>query len=587
MKTYKRKMYREKRYKRNPAKLPFYLCLLVIAMIAILSLQTEKPSATPTPTTVTETYYENAWVVSIKDGVMTFMADGVLQQAQAAGISEIHDTLADIETRNGRVVRVGLKQDTIRGRVLAIGADFIEIENYGRLPLAESFAVYQIYGELLQKDYKSILVGYDAQEFIVGEGQVCGAVIEKEVEAALIRVLLRGDNYEGDSHEKVALRSSEPLLLEYGEEKKRIEPETEVIIVAESKALEKGRIRVSTESGTGMITITSLQRAQGNPSYYGSLEISRQEDRLTVINEVDLEKYLYFVVPSEMPSSYGLEALKAQAICARSYACRHIQANSLSAQGAHVDDSSNYQVYNNYPAVEICNQAVDETRGQIMKYQGEIIQAYYFSTSSGFTTDADIWHASYSLPYIQGRRVWNVEDQTDFVTAILDWEYPAYDKEFPWYRWYVNFSMEDLQNCVNAAGLEDAVGEVNGLEVSSRGKNGVAKTITVMGNKGSVVIETELQIRKFLSPTGLELHRRDGGVQTDFAMLPSGFFVVREITDGETREGYRIDGGGFGHGAGMSQNAAKTMAEQGMSYQDILAFFYKDIVIESTAQMTQ
>ena len=587
MKTYKRRMYREKRYKRNPAKLPFYLCLLVIAMMAILSLQTEKPSATPTPTTVTETYYENAWVVSIKDGVMTFMADGVLQQAQAAGISEIYDTLADIETRNGRVVRVGLKQDTIRGRVLAIGADFIEIENYGRLPLAESFAVYQIYGELLQKDYKSILVGYDAQEFIVGEGQVCGAVIEKEVEAALIRVLLRGDNYEGDSHEKVALRSSEPLLLEYGEEKKRIEPETEVIIVAESKALEKGRIRVSTESGTGMITITSLQRAQGNPSYYGSLEISRQEDRLTVINEVDLEKYLYFVVPSEMPSSYGLEALKAQAVCARSYACRQIQANSLSAQGAHVDDSSNYQVYNNYPAVEICNQAVDETRGQIMKYQGEIIQAYYFSTSSGFTTDADIWHASYSLPYIQGRRVWNAEDQTDFVTAILDWEYPAYDKEFPWYRWYVNFSMEDLQNCVNAAGLEETVGEVNGLEVSSRGKNGVAKTITVMGDKGSAVIETELQIRKFLSPTGLTLHRRDGGVQTDFAMLPSGFFIVREISDGETLEGYRIDGGGFGHGAGMSQNAAKTMAEQGMSYQDILAFFYKDIVIESTAQMTQ
>lgn len=587
MKTYKRKMYREKRYKRNPAKLPFYLCLLFIAMIAILSLQTEKPSATPTPTTVTETYYENVWVVSIKDGVMTFMADGVLQQAQAAGISEIHDTLADIEMRNGRVVRVGLKQDTIRGRVLAIGSDFIEIENYGRLPLAESFAVYQIYGELLQKDYKSILVGYDAQEFIVGEGQVCGAVIEKEVEAALIRVLLRGDNYEGDSHEKVALRSSEPMLLEYGEEKKRIEPETEVIIVAESNALEKGRIRVSTESGTGMITITSLQRAQGNPSYYGSLEISRQEDRLTVINEVDLEKYLYFVVPSEMPSSYGLEALKAQAICARSYACRHIQANSLSAQGAHVDDSSNYQVYNNYPAVEICNQAVDETRGQIMKYQGEIIQAYYFSTSSGFTTDADIWHASYSLPYIQGRRVWNADDQTDFVTAILNWEYPAYDKEFPWYRWYVNFSMEDLQNCVNAAGLEEAVGGVSGLEVSSRGKNGVAKTITVMGDKGSAVIETELQIRKFLSPTGLALHRRDGGVQTDFAMLPSGFFIVREITDGETLEGYRIDGGGFGHGAGMSQNAAKTMAEQGMSYQDILAFFYKDIVIESTAQMTQ
>lgn len=587
MKPYKTKMYKPQKYKRNHSKLPLYLCLLLIIMIAILSIQTERPSATPAPTSVTEEQYKNAWIVSIGNGVMTFMADGVLRQAQASGVNEMHDTLADIEIRDGQVVRVGLKQDTIRGRVLAIGADFIEIENYGRLPLAESFAVYQIYGELLQKDYKSILVGYDAQEFIVGEGQVCGAVIEKEVEATLIRVLLRGNNYEGDSHERVSLRSAEPMILEYGEEKKRIESETEVVINIDSKALEKGRIRVSTESGTGMITVTSLQRAQGNPSYYGSLEISKQEDRLTVINEVDLEKYLYFVVPSEMPSSYGLEALKAQAICARSYACRHILANSLSAQGAHVDDSSNYQVYNNYPAVESCNRAVDETRGQIMKYQGEIIQAYYFSTSSGFTTDADIWHSSYSLPYIQGRRVWNTEDQTDFVTAILDWEYPAYDKEFPWYRWYVNFTMENLQNCVSSAGLQEAVGTVSGLEISTRGKNGVAKSITVTGDKGSAVIETELQIRKFLNPSGLELHRRDGGVQTDFAMLPSGFFVVREISDGETLEGYRIDGGGFGHGAGMSQNAAKAMAEQGMSYQDILAFFYRDIVIESTAQMTQ
>lgn len=576
----KRRSYRGKNFQRSSLRLPLCLCLLV-TMLAIWTLRAEKPSATQEITQAEEESYENVWVVSVKDGIVTFMAEGVLRQLPAPGVGEINNTLADIETRNGCMVRIGLKQDTIRGRVLAVGADFIEIENYGRLPLAESFAVYQIYGELLQKDYRSILVGYDAQEFIVGEGKVCGAAIEKEINAVLIRVLLRGNQYEGDTHERISLRSPETMLVEYGEEQKRVEPETEISFTAENGDFEQGRVRVSTESGTGMITVTSLQRAQGNPSYYGSLEMTACDGRLTVVNEVELEKYLYFVVPSEMPASYGLEALKAQAVCARSYACRQIQANSLSARGAHVDDSSNYQVYNNYPAAAGCTQAVEETRGQIMTYHGEVIQAYYFSTSAGYTTDADIWHGAASLPYIQGRRVWKEDEQADFAAAILDWEYPAYDKDFPWYRWYVDFSMEDLQRCADAAGFSEMTGRVQTMEVSSRGKNGIAKAITLTGDKGSAIIETELEIRKLLNPSGLELHRKDGGVERDFAMLPSGFFLVREISDGQTHLGYRLEGGGFGHGVGMSQNAARAMAEQGMSYQEILAFFYRDIVLES------
>lgn len=568
--------------KRNNTKI--YLSLFFIAVTVILALRMERPAATPEMTVNEEKRYENAWIVSVENGVVTFMAEGVLRQLPVSGVGEVKNTLADIETRNGSIVRLGLKQDTIRGRVLAVGENFIEIENYGTLPLAESFAVYQIYGELLQKDYKSILVGYDAQEFIVGEGKVCGAVIEEEISSALIRVLLRGNYYEGDVHETVSLRSSEAMLVEYGEEQKRIEPDTEIVFTMESKALEQGRVRVSSEGENGMITVTSLQRAQGNPSYYGSLEITRSAEGMTVVNEVELEKYLYFVVPSEMPAGYGMEALKAQAVCARSYACRQIQENSLSMKGAHIDDSSNYQVYNNYPSAESCCQAVDETKGQIMTYNGEIVQAYYFSTSCGFTTDSDIWHEAYALPYIKGRRVWEEETEVDIVTALLDWEYPAYDKDFPWYRWYVNFPMEALQSCAEAAGLAEKVGAVQSLEVGSRGKNGIVQSITLTGDKGSAVVETELQIRKLLNPYGLELNRKDGGVQTDFSMLPSGFFVVREISDGETGQGYRIDGGGFGHGAGMSQNAANAMAERGMDYQDILTFFYCDIVLESAVR---
>ncbi len=565
---------------RKKSKAPFYALIVLLLIVCAWLFRAEKPAATPGQTE-DKKIFENAWIVSAKENTLIFMADGILMQVHADGVTEINNKLADIEIKNGRAIKIGIKEDKIRGRVLAVGEDFIEIDGYGKLPLSEKFAAYQIYGELTQKDYQSILVGYDVQEFIVGNGQVCGAIIQEEVEKekAKIRVLLRGDNYEGDSHERIAVQSTEAIILEYGEEQRRLEPSTEYIFDTTSIELSSGRIRLSTESGEGMITITSLIRAQGNPSYYGSLEITKQEDRLLVVNELELEKYLYFVVPSEMPASYGLEALKAQAVCARSYAWRHILANSLSAQGAHVDDSSGYQVYNNYPSVELTNQAVDETKGQIMMCGEEIVNAYYFSTSCGYTTDADIWSADFTLPYIKGKRVWKEEIETDFATAIMDWEYPAYDKEFPWYRWYVNFSLDALQNCINIAGLGDAVGTVQGLEVSVRGTNGVAKAITITGSKGSVVIEKEYQIRKFLSPNGIELHRRDGEVITNFALLPSGFFLVREILDEGKVTGYRIDGGGFGHGAGMSQNAAKAMAEEGNTYKDILTFFYQGIEV--------
>lgn len=571
--------------KRKKIKRSFSMAVILLLSVCVWLFRTEKPSALPKQDG--NTLYENAWIVSVKNDKLIFMSDGVLREVPAYGISEMNPTLADIEMSEGKITRIGVKSDTIRGKVLAIGPDFIEIEGYGRLPLSKKFAAYQLYGELRQTDYHSILVGYDTQEFIVGNGQICGAVMTEEVDTGVIRVLLRGDSYESDSHERIAVRSSETIVVEYGEEKKKLEPGVELLLEPDSPELSGGRVRLypETQTSDGRITVTSLQRAQGNPSYYGSLEISSDGKCLTVINEVNLEQYLYDVVPSEMPASYGLEALKAQAVCARSYACRHILANSLSERGAHVDDSSNYQVYNNYPAAELSNQAVDETRGQIMMYEGEIVQAYYFSTSCGYTTNADIWADGYTLPYISGRRIWKESEETDFQTVITDWDYPGYDSAFPWYRWYVNIPMERLEQCILAEGWTDSVGKIQGMEVSMRGKNGIVKEIAITGEKGSVIIEKELQIRKFLSPVGLELHRKDGEILTDFTMLPSAFFLMREILEGEQVTGYRIEGGGFGHGVGMSQNAAKVMAEEGMSYLDILKFFYQGVEIQSSGEV--
>ena len=105
-----------------------------------------------------------------------------------------------------------------------------------------------------------------------------------------------------------------------------------------------------------------------------------------MINELSVEDYLKAVVPSEMPSSYGMEALKAQAVCARTYAYKQMEDARLKEYGADVDDSVNFQVYRNLSPTEPTDQAVESTRGEILCQNGEPIEAYYFSTSSGRTS---------------------------------------------------------------------------------------------------------------------------------------------------------------------------------------------------------
>lgn len=122
------------------------------------------------------------------------------------------------------------------------------------------------------------------------------------------------------------------------------------------------------------------------------MEVRRYEEGYTLVNALPLETYLTAVVPSEMPSSYQIEALKAQAVCARSYAYIQLLRADLAKYGAHIDDSTAYQVYNkNTPTAE-SKRAVEETSGQVLTYEGNIIEAYYFSTSMGYTDTAEIWN---------------------------------------------------------------------------------------------------------------------------------------------------------------------------------------------------
>ena len=121
---------------------------------------------------------------------------------------------------------------------------------------------------------------------------------------------------------------------------------------------------------------------------------------LVLVNELPVEEYLYGVVPSEMPSSYPLEALKAQTVSARTYAFYQKQSYAYPEWKAHVDDSTAYQVYQNISEQDAVNQAVDETKGLVMTCNDDLIESFYYSTSWGFSSGYDTWREGESKDYL-------------------------------------------------------------------------------------------------------------------------------------------------------------------------------------------
>jgi len=141
------------------------------------------------------------------------------------------------------------------------------------------------------------------------------------------------------------------------------------------------------------LTISPVRKAHTtSPKYRGILTIIPRGSSLRVINTIDIEKYLLQVVASEMPRSFGVEALKVQAVAARTYAVSDILKGKYAKDGFHIKDTVESQVYNNQVENEDATRAIKETAGEIMTYDGMPIDAKYFSTSSGFTSHAsNVW----------------------------------------------------------------------------------------------------------------------------------------------------------------------------------------------------
>jgi stage II sporulation protein D len=260
----------------------------------------------------------------------------------------------------------------------------------------------------------------------------------------------------------------------------------------------------------------------GDRWYRGKTRLIRQNDGITAINNVDLEQYLYSVVGAEAVSSWPIEALKAQAVAARSYALykRNTESNGI----YDVDTTIGTQVYKGLDSeYTTTHQAVDSTLGQIMTYNNQVILAAFHSSSGGYTENVeDIWTSP--LPYLRG---------------VVD-----YDQQSPVFEWQQVIPVDKIRSLV--AG----VGKISGLQPEKMTPRGRVITMKVTGDRGTTTVSGQ-DLRKALD-------------------LRSTLFRV--ATDGDN---LRIKGRGFGHGLGLSQWGAYYLAQQGVNYHQILAHYYQ------------
>lgn len=569
----------------------------------------------------------NIWIMEAAGDNIQFFYKGyeILgpYKEAADNSGKLREQVGDISYGKGKISRVEIKDKRIGGKLLGISEGHVEVEGHGSIPLEEGCMGYRLYEDLQQTDLSGLSIGYDFADFVLEEGKVCAFLITKKEKMENIRVALKDSGFGSIYHEKIILSSSDEMKVSYGpygdRKEETVPAGQELVIEKGSKYFSGDRVEIAPPANTGKIQVDSIKRSQGVPSYRGKMEVVQTDEGLALINEVLLEEYLYSVVPSEMPSSYPIEALKAQAVCARTYGYKYLSQPGYGAVGAHVDDSVGYQVYNNISENVNSTKAVKETAGELLVYQGEPVSTYYYSTSCGFGADAGVWSSEQkdSFPYLdslhigkeEGPKAEELANEEDFRDYITQVDEGAYEKEEAWFRWQyqvdelevselykrlvqryeagaskiLTFTGEDIED---EGDLEESFAskkpekfkKIRDIRCLKRKEGGVMDELLIETDKGIYKVISEYNIRYLLNQGG-EVIRQDGTPYESAALLPSAYFIIDVEKEGKNVVGYSIIGGGYGHGVGMSQNGARAMGMENVDCEEILSFYFRDCQI--------
>lgn len=323
------------------------------------------------------------------------------------------------------------------------------------------------------------------------------------------------------------------LLHDNGTLLRRISANTRMVFTAE-----QGRLTVDQKPlsvPVRLISVEDLPIRVADLEYRGALRVSAAADQVMVVNHLDLEKYLYGVVPREVSPAWPKQALRAQAVAARTYAFYHMLKRAESAYDVFSTTAS--QVYGGKKSEHPnARSAVDDTRGEILTRNGKALLALYHANSGGQTEAMkNVWNGSVSC-----------------LVSVRD----EFSRDRPGDVWQKRVDPKFIASRLKAFGLN--VGEVGALTPGERSKTGRIKRLEISGESGDVFLSGN-SFRLIVGPAGIR--------STNFSVAhKNGVFV--------------FSGNGYGHGVGMSQWGACTMAKQGYTYKAILAYYYPGVRVE-------
>jgi len=265
-------------------------------------------------------------------------------------------------------------------------------------------------------------------------------------------------------------------------------------------------------------------------AYRGSFVIFSGSGTLMLVNKVELEQYLYGVLPFEVSTGWEAEALKAQAVAARTFAIYNKLKNKTPEYD--LDSNVNSQVYGGMskenPAT---NDAIDRTAGEVLSYNGEVIQAFFHANSGGRTASSlEVWGGA-----------------LDYLPSVDD----PFSTKSKGAKWSASIPRDRLSSMVEKAGYK--TGSIYEILIQDRTESGRVGTLKIKGSEGEYVIKA----KDLRAAVGVD-------------QIRSTNFTVSGGSDS-----FDFEGLGWGHGVGMSQEGAGEMAGEGWSYKEILSYYYK------------
>jgi SpoIID/LytB domain protein len=329
-------------------------------------------------------------------------------------------------------------------------------------------------------------------------------------------------------------------------------------------------------SRKGKIWVNNTQKPGNKKLFPGSLYLQPNAyGSYSLVNLVGVETYLRGVVPYEIGTKAPEAALEAQAIIARTYALRNI--HRFAVDNYQLCADTHCQVYDGLNgASKRTDQAIVSTRGQVLTYKNELVDALYSSTTGGVTAYfSDVWNGEdrpYLRPVVDApKNIWNISEKSladeENFRQFIGLEQGLNESKWDVFRWYRETSLEDitkdLQKFLKAKNSQYAnFKTIEAMSITQRSHSGRIL---------SLAVKTDIGV--------LSLHKDE--VRSAFAAPVSTLFYLQPINKGKSQVwGYAFIGGGLGHGVGLSQTGSQNLAQLGWSSTKILTFYYPGTKIE-------